>query len=200
MLKNRVSRGSHQFSGSFVILTLRLSKWREKQLYNHNHDIQMNDERIQQLQMIDFWYVSSGDSKPTCMHDDCKKFAAFGGYCHFHSNASCNPCEFACCVDTTSPSRDATGEAHAAKDKQNENSHDSDFSQPKISDWNDQLCSTTEPSFASSVAWESQFSVLNSYISQHGRPPQTRDENPSLYDWLQLQKARQSKVDHLTSL
>ena len=64
--------------------------------------------------------------------------------------------------------------------------------------------STTEASLAvhdvGSDAWERRFSDLNSYIRQHGRPPQTRDESPSLYDWLQVQKARQSKIDHLTTL
>jgi len=77
----------------------------------------MNHERIQQLQTIDFWDDGLGESKPTCMHDDCMKFAAFGGYCHFHSNASSDPWKLACCAGRISPLVDSAGEAHVEKGK-----------------------------------------------------------------------------------
>lgn len=45
--------------------------------------------------------------------------------------------------------------------------------------------------------WVSHFNVLNTYVLQHGRPPQTREECPPLYDWIQLQKERQNQLENM---
>mmetsp|Transcript_7089 Transcript_7089/g.16105 ORF Transcript_7089/g.16105 Transcript_7089/m.16105 type:complete len:138 (-) Transcript_7089:1947-2360(-) len=48
-----------------------------------------------------------------------------------------------------------------------------------------------------STDWKTQCDALETYVQQHGHPPQTREENPPLYDWLRLQKARQSYIENL---
>ena len=56
------------------------------------------------------------------------------------------------------------------------------------------LATSTDPG---SAFWEIQYRALNAYVHQHGQPPQTREENPTLYDWLQGQKARQRQMENL---
>ena len=48
-----------------------------------------------------------------------------------------------------------------------------------------------------SVSWDTYHSALNAYIKEHGHPPQTREDNPELYDWIQLQQERQREFDNL---
>ena len=48
-----------------------------------------------------------------------------------------------------------------------------------------------------STHWHSHCHALNAYIQQHGHPPRTRDENPSLYDWLQLLKGNQIHIERI---
>jgi len=48
-----------------------------------------------------------------------------------------------------------------------------------------------------SMSWETLYPALKAYIQQQGHPPQIRKENPRLYDWLMLQKQRQSQIESL---
>lgn len=50
-----------------------------------------------------------------------------------------------------------------------------------------------------STYWEYNYHALNAYIQRHGQPPQTREDNPLVYDWLQLQKERQNQIESLVN-
>ncbi|KAL7539813.1 hypothetical protein ACHAWF_006508, partial [Thalassiosira exigua] len=202
-----------------------LLKWREKQLYKHKNwgrpnlnriGGQVTDDQVTKLQQIDFWSTDS-ESKPTCMHSDCNKFAAFGGSCHFHSNTTDTPCELACCNDDSQPDdfiADCTGsksprgnipEENAMRDTSSEDIHsqlgndgcdyqNDDFDGSKSIAVNDADQETAR------LVWDAGYGALNAYVQQHGRPPQTREEAPSLYDWLESQKARQRQMNDVLNL
>lgn len=59
-------------------------KWREKQLYKHKRG-ELAEDRVTRLQAIDFW--GSIEAHPTCLAEDCSKYAAFDGCCHLHSSS-----------------------------------------------------------------------------------------------------------------
>ena len=70
---------------------------------------------------------------------------------------------------------------------------------PSVESFQEQSNSTTDPMAPGQELkyWIQQRHALSGYIQEHGHPPQTREENPQLYDWIQLQKARQSDVESL---
>ena len=70
---------------------------------------------------------------------------------------------------------------------------------PSVKTPQEQINSTTEatPQRQEYKYWEEQHHALKAYIQQHGHPPQKQEDNPHLYDWIQLQKTRQSHFDSL---
>lgn len=202
------------------------------------------------LQTIDFW--GSIEAHPTCLAEDCSKYAAFDGYCHLHSSS--NPCPFACCTEV---SHAQSGHADEAEEKANENGVDDDLGEIEaaLSQTEDEDCSDGEADNEkhgvdvdeddvdpdadlalaendeqliggdddsgdqcdasnvdeherSSLAdeqqvqpaaapWEDMYSALSTYVDEHGHPPQAREDNPALFDWVQQQSERQRQMQLL---
>ena len=47
--------------------------------------------------------------------------------------------------------------------------------------------------------WENNYQAMNAFIQQHGRPPQSWEEDSTLYDWLQVQNERQRKLNSFSN-
>ena len=200
-------------------------------MYNHKRGTRIvsRPELTAQLQRLDFWNVSTDESKPICVHDDCQKYAAFDGCCHFHSLPGGQQCFLACCQDQASasiedtdnvcgdPDEDNTGfcnrdnveEEEEGDDTVNEDqsvafeTENDGFGIQLNDSYQDEggteaIDTEQQPTAGEALleqSWENHYEAMNTFIQQHGRPPQSREENPTVYDWLKVQKERQSKLN-----